>query len=78
MQLNPITAPTLTVLARVIWPIAHPSQNCMGKPVQIWCSSLFESSNKNAFIPIENIRSLLLTTEVTLNNENVRVMVPVV
>ena len=33
---------------------------------QIWCSNLFEPSNKNAFLPVENMRSQLLTGEYVL------------
>ena len=39
-----LTSISTPVLARVLWPQTHPSRYCMGKPVQIWCSQLFESS----------------------------------
>ena len=49
--------PVLTVLARVRWPQPHPDRYCVGKPVEVWCPNLFESSNCNAFLPVENMQS---------------------
>ena len=49
--------PVLTVLAQVRWPQPHPDRYSMGKPVEVWCPNLFESSNCGAFLPVENMQS---------------------
>ena len=74
VHLTSIPTPVVTVLARVLWPQTHPSRYSMGKPVEIWCSQLLKSSNKNAFVPVENIKSHLLTLDTSLNGERVQVI----
>ncbi len=72
------SVPVVTVLARILWPQSHPEQFCMGKPVEVWCFELFEATNKNGFVPLENISSRLLTSEAKLNDEHVLVTIPVI
>ena len=31
-----------TLFAVVEWPIKHPRQNAMGKPIEIWCKNLYK------------------------------------
>lgn len=33
------------------WPKKHPNQHLMGKPVELWCLNVFESSF-NCFVPV--------------------------
>ena len=72
------STPVLTVLARVLWPQMHPDRSVIGKPVEIWCSSLFEATNKNNFVPIENMKLQLFTSKSIVINELVLVTIPVV
>lgn len=60
------------------WPMHHPDINYFGKPYQLWCRSLYESSLKNFAIPIEYIGSVLLTAEYVHKEETVLLVVPVV
>ena len=41
--------------AVVQWPLNHPRQNAMGKPVEIYCKHLNEPYIKNLFVPVEKI-----------------------
>ena len=52
--------------------------SCIGKPYEVWCSSLYENSPENGIVPIENIVSLMLTAQQTFEEENVLVTVPLV
>ncbi len=48
--------------AAVRWPQLHPARHAIGKPFQIWCTSVYESDSRNFITPVENIVSLLLTS----------------
>ena len=48
------------LFAYVLWPQFHPQRQEIGKPVEIWCKDLFESSNTNNLLPVENIVSRLI------------------
>ncbi len=41
--------------AVVDWPMPHPLQQKIGKRYEVWCSSLFESCDKNMYVPIDHI-----------------------
>ena len=41
------------VFAVVLLPQVHPKQHCMGKPVEVWCKSVFEHCIENRCVPIE-------------------------
>ena len=75
---HPSSDPVLTVMARVLWLQIHPNRHCMGKPVEVWCPNLFESSSDNNFLPVENMKSQLITSETTVSGELVPVVIPVV
>ena len=64
--------------AYVSWPMRHPLQNIIGKPCEVWCSSLNENVTANCIIPTHNIVSLLLTSQQIYECENVLVTVPLV
>ena len=64
--------------AHVSWPLHHPLHSCIGKPFEIWSSSLFDNTNENCFIPVRNIISLSLTAQQVYENETVLVTVPLV
>ena len=67
--------PVLTVLAQVRWPQPHPDRYCMGKPVEVWCPNLFESFNCTVSLLVENMQMQVITSEITVNSEYVRVIV---
>jgi len=63
------------VFAVVKWPQVHPQQEIMGKPVQVWCHSLYEPIIDNRFLPIENISSCVIIAVDKLNEEKVIVVI---
>ncbi len=62
--------------AVISWLMHHPLQHSIGKPYQVWHSSLYEYSPENFVVPLENISSLLITAECTFEDGNVIVVVP--
>ena len=66
------------VFAVVLWPQVHPKQHCMGKPVEVWCKSVFEHCIENRYVPIENILSHVFISFEHLENEEVVVVIPLV
>ena len=60
--------------ALVSWPMQHPSQHCIGKPFQVWCSSLYEACPANSILPLQNIVSLSLVTHHVFEDETVLVL----
>ena len=70
--------PVVTILARVRWPQCHPDRYHIDKPVEVWCANLFEISQYNMFLPVENLQAQVITSESNVKNENVRIIIPVV
>ena len=66
------------VFAVVNWPMHHPFRHRIGKPYEIWCSSSFETSDRNFILPMCNYVTLLLTAQQTIENENVLVTIPLI
>lgn len=64
--------------AVVSWPMYHPLQHCIGKPFEVWCTSLYESCAENRILPVQNIVSLSLTAQQVFEDENVLVTVPLI
>ena len=69
---------TSKCFAYVKWPMHHPLHSSIGKPYEVWCSSLYKNSPENRIVPIENVVSLMLTAQQTFEEENVLVTVPLV
>lgn len=66
------------VFAVALWPQVHPKQHCMGKPVEVWCKSIFEHCIENRYVPIENILSHVFISFECSVNEEVAVVIPLV
>jgi hypothetical protein len=66
-----------TLLAVVQWPLNHPRQNAMGKPVEIWCKRLYEPYIKNLFVPVERIARRVMYAYEPIDGEKVLV-IPIV
>ena len=65
------------VFAVCKWPMHHPKRHSYGKPVEVWCKSLYEPTI-NSLVPIENIISRVLIAEEVLDHETVLVIIPLV
>lgn len=50
----------------------------MGKPVEVWCKSVFEHCIENHYVPTENILSHVFISFEHLENEEVVVVIPLV
>ena len=67
-----------TLFAVVQWPLNHPRQNAMGKPVEIWCKHLNEPYIKNLFVPVERIARRVMYAYEPIDGEEVLVVIPIV
>ena len=47
--------------ALVDWVACVPSRYLIGKPIEIWAASSFDTLYKTSLLPLENISSLLIT-----------------
>ena len=60
------------------WPMQHPLQHPIGKPFEVWCSSLYESCPNNCILPVGNIVSSSLVAHQVFEDETVLVTVPLI
>ena len=60
------------------WPMQHPLQHPIGKPFEVWCSSLYESCPNNCILPVGNIVSSSLVAHQVFEEETVLVTVPLI
>ena len=67
-----------TLFAVVQWPLNHPRQHAIGKPVEIWCKNLYEPYGKNVFVPIDNITGRVMYAHEPIDGEEVVVIIPMV
>ena len=68
------------MFAAVFWPMVHPKRQAMGKPIEVWCSNVYEPSSDNEFIPVENIVSRLIIAQDTIDStsEQVLIVIPII
>ena len=59
------------------WPEKHPCRFLMGKPVEVWCLSLYDSSI-NCLVPISCIAGRTIVATEVVNGENVLIVIPLV
>ena len=64
--------------AVVNWPMTHQLKDCIGKPYEIWCDDVYETCDKNTFVPVTSILTTLLTAQHVIEDVNVLVTVPLV
>ena len=58
------------------WFFPHPARHNLGKPVEIWCNSVYEASGIHTFIPLNNIVSRCAHSVRMHNGEQVKLIVP--
>ena len=59
------------------WPQQHPRQHMMGKPVEVWCLSTYESA-LNSFVPVSSIQGRAIVATECVDDEDVLVIIPLV
>ena len=57
------------------WLMYHPEHRCMGKPVQVWCKSLYEPV-MNTVIPLKNLTAHVISAVECIAGESVLVVIP--
>lgn len=60
------------------WPMIHPKRDHFGKPVEVWCNSVFEAEPVNRFCLASTISSRAIISSEVLHGECVRIAVPLV
>lgn len=56
----------------------HPKRDHFGKPVEVWCNSVFEAEPVNRFCLASTISSRAIISSEVLHGECVRIAVPLV
>lgn len=72
------SSPTSHIFAVVHWPLEHPQRHVMGKPVEVWCNTVYEPTMINHFLFLENIKCRVITACDIVNDEEVLVVIPLI
>ena len=64
------------IFAYSSWFFPHPARYALGKPAEIWCNSVYESSGMHSFIPLDKIVCRCAHGVRVHNNERVKVVIP--
>lgn len=70
--------PSSNLFVSVSWPMVHPNRNYYGKPVEVWCCSIFEPNIKNKFCLASSINSRAIVSFEKMHNESVCVSIPII
>ena len=70
--------PNSNLLACCRWPLLHPNRHYFGKPVQIWCTDIYETLSINRFFLASTIRSRAIAGVNVVAGEHVRIAIPLV
>jgi len=68
--------PKTVLLAALSWYQFHPKMLLLGKPLSIWCSSIFEVQGLYSLVPVQMIKSRIVSTSMIIDHECVLVMCP--
>lgn len=66
------------ILANVSWFFPHPERCTLGKPVQLWCSNMFESCGTHSFLPLDHLICRCAHGIKIFNDEPLLLVVPLV
>jgi len=64
-------------MAKIKWFQEHHARFYMYKPVEIWCNDLYKPCGPATFMPLNKIREVCVTCEITINNEKVLALNPI-
>ena len=64
------------LLASVSWYQFHKEMNSLGKPMTVWCSSVFEPEDIYSIVPVQLISSRIVTSLIPIMEENLLVVCP--
>ena len=64
-------------MAKLKWFQEHDARFHMCKPAEIWCNDLYKPCGPTTFMPLEKIKEVCVTCEITLNNEQVLAINPI-
>ena len=70
--------PNSHLLARCRWPLHHASRHYFGKPIQIWCTDIYETQSINRFILASTITARAIIGIEKVYGEHVRIAIPLV
>ena len=66
------------LLVSVKWPLIHPQRHYFGKPVEVWCSNVYEPDEKYIFLLASAISSRAIISIDSVSSENVCIAVPII
>ena len=76
-QNSSMQQPQCHIFAFVRWYMPHPSIDLFGKPVQVYCSNLFEMSGPSQFLPFNRIHSQFVAGYYRHQEEKVLCVCPI-
>ena len=70
--------PKSHLLACLKWPMIHPERNHFGKPVEVWCNSVFEPQPANNYCVASTISRRAIISSELFCDERLRIAIPIV
>lgn len=64
------------LLVSLSWYQFHPKMLLLGKPLTVWCSSVFETQGLYSIVPIQMIKCRIISTITDIDSKHVLVMCP--
>lgn len=65
-------------VAHVSWFFPHPYRYNFGKPVELWCPTLFEAFGLHSYVPLDHLLTRCAHGPCSINDESLMVVVPLV
>ena len=70
--------PKSHLLACLQWPMVHPDRHHFGKPVEVWCNSVYEPQPSNKFCLVSDIACRAIISADCVSGERVIIAVPII
>jgi len=70
--------PKSHLLVSAKWPMIHPERHHFGKPVEVWCTDVYEPDIKNTFFLASAISARAIISIDYISSEHVCIAVPVI
>ena len=75
-----VSEPKSHIFACLKWPMVHPERDYFGKPVEVWCRSVYEPQPLNKFCLVSDIssRAIISVDSTSVYGESVLVAIPII
>ena len=73
-----VAEPKSHIFACLKWPMIHPECHHYGKPVEVWCKSVFEPQQINKFCLVSDMSSRAIISTDSVCGERVLIAIPII